>query len=429
MKQMAGLVVCAVLALGPGVAAADIDTVAIQGQDSPIADFDYASFENPAVSDATDNNVAFVARAFNSALRTSRTCVFAADADSAVAVACRGDLTPSGAVVQEFGRVTINDGGTVAWSAVLNQSRTGVFTSAGGGTTVAALGDSIPGGGALSTLGPAVVTNSGGVVFRSDVVGAPPSGGVAVEDGIFRCPSGACPGGAGLETLVLTNDALPSGRRICRTAQALGASDWGIAFNAVTKMDCGDDLESSRRAVVRLQFGGTLETLALENDPADPVPVSGGTRYDSLAGNPAINDSGTVAFQATTKGLLSLQVIYVCTGSPCAAAVVQGDADADGRSFSALSLPGIDDDGAIAFSGGFRMLGGLRGSGVWKRPAGGGAPEAVAVTGQLGFDDFAFKAIRPPGMSGDGAVAFLARTQTTTDSRERLFGIFLSPAP
>jgi hypothetical protein len=59
-------------------------------------------------------------------------------------------------------------------------------------------------------------------------------------------------------------------------------------------------------------FGRTIETVALEGEAAEPVPVPGGTVYGRIVDyTPSIEDDGIVVFQATT-GLLRGEALYLC---------------------------------------------------------------------------------------------------------------------
>jgi len=333
----------------------------------------------------------------------------------------------------------MNTTGSVAFEARLSGGTTGVFRD--GPTTVALLGDTVPGvTGLLSGFSSAFITDASAVVFRGTISGAASVGGVDLDEGIFRCSGGDgdCSSGTGsLETLVLRNDLVDDrpGRELCHLYEP-AASDFGVAFYADTKEDCADGGEFTRRGVFRLAYGGSIETIALEGEPCEPEPGTGGTTYGLIRNGPDIANDGSVVFKARTTGILSNSVLYLCDfatcpAAPAEAAVNQGQADPDGNVFKYFSTPAVSDAGDMAFKARGRGATGTV-TGVYVR-RGDWTLETIALTEQLVpnlLPQSQFSKIRAKGsgidMSSGGRVAFKAKVKRTLPPRFNLEGIFLA---
>jgi len=74
------------------------------------------------------------------------------------------------------------------------------------------------------------------------------------------------------------------GRKLC-DLKAVGASVFGTAFLAPTKLDCASGAETPLLGVFRKPFGGAITTLALQGEPSNPVLPPGGTTYANLVGH------------------------------------------------------------------------------------------------------------------------------------------------
>ena len=91
------------------------------------------------------------------------------------------------------------------------------------------------------------------------------------------------------------------GRQFCDFS-GLDISSYGIAFRASTQLDCSDGGESPLVGIFRMPLFGAIETVALSGETSEPFPVPAGTTYSSINSGPTINNSGTVAFGASTTG-------------------------------------------------------------------------------------------------------------------------------
>ncbi|HJQ83612.1 MAG TPA: hypothetical protein VKA21_06030 [Candidatus Binatia bacterium] len=434
----------AVTTFGPAVALAapTIKTVALQNEQSPETSFFYKKFEKPAVSDAAGQRVAVFARL------AGKKCIFSLDPDSNAdsTVACRRDPTPDGHVFtklgQKLGDESINTSSTTAFAARLSSGRGGVFRS--GPAFVANIGDPVPapGTGLLKAFSYARISDAGDVVFEATISGGAVVLGTEVNAGLFRCTGGngncsAATGGTGtLSTLVLVNDAVPDrpGRKFCKLF-ALDGSTYGIAFRAETQLDCASTIEVPLDGIFRRTVAGTLVTVALEGEASNPFPSPGGTTYLRLDGPPTIANTGMVAFQGTTTGNLTNNVLYVCDPATCPLApaddaITQGNFDDDGNVFRTFSGPAVSDVGDIAFSGKAEgALGAL--DGLWVRRRLTSDTETIALPGDPvpGSNPAAvFYQLFAPSMSGGGKVAFGGRIARAVAPR-KLRGVFIFESP
>jgi len=419
--------IIAALALGAGAfaypaRAATLKTVAVQNTLSPEMTFAYRKFGDVAISDASPRRAAVFAQ-----LRGAK-CLFKLDPDGGpgATVACQRGPTPDGRAFGNLGVPSINVAGEAGLASRVTQGRTGVYR--GDPTVVATTGDAVPapGSGLMKTLSFGRITDAGDVAFESTISGGAVVLGVEVNQGIFRCDGGngncsVANGGTGvLTTLALVNDAVPdrAGREFC-AFEELAASSFGIAFRASTKLDCANNAELEAVGVFRQPVGGPIQTIALQGEASNPFPAPGGTTY-LLPQAPTIANTGIVAFQASTTGILATTVLYRCAPATCPAspaddAVSAGETDGppDNNLFvSFFTAPGVNDAGDIVFDARIRQLSGVHQGIYIKRAA--GALDVVARTGDLSsipaatFFDFA-----PPAMSPGGKVVFPARVKQT----------------
>jgi hypothetical protein len=431
---LSGMVLaCAVWSFASVAQAADLKTVAIRGDASPIGGLDYKAFQAPEVSDDSTDEVAFFATARNG---TIERCIFKVDDTGAGGpVACKGDPTPNGKQFRDFSNPSMNASGEVAWTAGTTGGN-GIFKD--DPTLVTFIGDTVAGvTGVLKELSMARITDASHVVFKSTISGPAVVGGVPLDQGIFRCSGGDgnCSSGTGvLEKLVLKNDSLvdPPDRKFC-SFNALDASNFGIVFRASTqKDDCtASTQDTSRVGIFRKQFGGAVETIALESRPSNPAPAPGGTQYREFFGEPAIENSGIVTFRASTKNLFSLEILFLCDPATCPAApadapVQQGDDDGNGNTFRSFSSPVLSDAGDMAFQAQTKTPGGGTTSGVYIRRANGDI-DTVALKQLTPVPDLpgaTFLFFGQPAMSSGGDVAFKAKVKATAKPKNRE-GVFL----
>lgn len=434
-RLAAGLTLALALAHPGPVGAATIKTVALRTGVSPIAGFPFSRFKEPVIGDAAGQRVAVYNRT-----RGGERCIFKLDPDGgADAVpACEKDVAPGGAAFSRLGEPTINAANEAAWASSLTLNRSGVFREGPGPgpQLVASTGDPVPapGIGLLQTMSLARITATGDVVLASTISGGAVVLGVEVNNGIFRCTGGdgncsTVNGGTGtLQTLVLVNDPVPDRplRELC-TFYTHAASTFGIVFRATTKLDCADTLETALAGIFRMPFGGVIATVAFEGEPSEPNPAPGGTIYQAPGDGVAINDSGFVAFPASTSGLSSTGQLYLCNPATCPVAPAEsavgvGDADDAGNVFVILRGVALSNAGDIAFSAGLSLP---SRSGTYIRRLVGDDIETIAVKNDA-IPDLAggiFLRFAAPSMSAAGKVAFRAKIKWPV-SRASRYGIF-----
>jgi hypothetical protein len=286
----------------------------------------------------------------------------------------------------------VNARGQVAFYATVlhGPAREGIFlTEAGQATKVAAFGDSLPGGGTLAEFGahPLPALNSAGhVAFVAQV-----AGGRATE-GVFLA------GAEGLQAIALAGDdapGVPAGVLVGFDAPALNDND-ELAFVASVRR--GRDLMD----VLYYWNGRRLQRLMAERDLLLRI---GGTMEQ--IGDPALNNSGVVAFPATIFKGPALGGIFVAGARPLHLVVGSGDRTPDGAMILRFSeRVAIDDEDGIAFGAYLGKDGVTR--------------EAVLRTGPDGLAEIAVEGEPAPGggryvgfgpwptMEPGGVTAFIA---------------------
>jgi hypothetical protein len=445
-----GLTLACVFGWLQGVAYAQLQTFAIQGEDSPVAGSLYQDFNPPAVSDADGGSLAFIALVKNG---KKKKCIFRLGDTTDSPVACTLDPSPSPGtpLYRRLNDVNINTAGTVAWQAILKGQFSGIYRAPLGGavSTVAYEGDQVKvtgtNGGFLNELGLVAIADNGDVAFQSTLI---PPGSVSAlrTDGLFICSGGGhCSATANaLNTTVARNSLIPDPNdlitadlRFC-TFTRLAASNYGIAFFAGTKVDCTNSGEDFVTGVFRWHSAtSTLETLALEGRDALP----GGSKYNEIGGFLNMNNSGTVAFKSSTRQNFALEdVLYVCdttcavkTGGTLAQVAVKvGDSDGNGNTIRNISSPNIDDAGNIAFSAESKdPITKQTISGVYKKV--GGVIQTLALKGLTAVpapadaDSFVSLFDKRISMSASGKVGFKARVSGPYPiaKPDRKVGVFL----
>jgi hypothetical protein len=282
-------------------------------------------------------------------------------------------------------------GEVVFYATVLHgPAREGIFLAkAGQVTKVAAFGDSLPGGGTVAEFGahplPAL-NNAGHVAFVAQV-----AGGRATE-GVFLA------GADGLQAIALAGDdapGVPAGVLVRFDAPALNDND-ELSFVASARR--GRDLLD----VLYYWNGRRLQRLMAERDLLLRI---GGT-MDQI-GDPALNNSGVVAFPATIFKGPALGGIFVAGARPLHLAVGSGDRTPNGAMILRFSeRVAIDEAGEIAFGAHLGKDGATR--------------EAVLRTGTEGLVEIAVEGALAPGggryvgfgpwptMAPGGVTAFIA---------------------
>jgi hypothetical protein len=229
----------------------------------------------------------------------------------------------------------VNARGQVAFYATVLRApaREGIFLAeAGRVTKVAAFGDSLPGGGTLAEFGahPLPSLNAAGHV----AFGAQIAGGRATE-GVFLA------GADGLRAIALAGDdapGMPAGVLVGFDAPALNDND-ELAFVATVRR--GRDILD----VLYFWNGRRLQRLAAEGDRLLRI---GGT-MDKI-GEPALNNSGVIAFPAAIFKGPALAGIFVAGARDLRLLVGAGDRAPSGAMILRFSeRVTIDDEDGIAF--------------------------------------------------------------------------------
>ena len=229
----------------------------------------------------------------------------------------------------------VNARGQVAFYATVLHApaREGIFLADGGHVTkVAAFGDNLPGGGTLAGFGahPLPALNSSGHV----AFGAQVAGGRATE-GIFLA------GADGLQAIALAGDdapGVPVGVLVGFDAPALNDND-ELAFVANVRRE-RDQLD-----VLYFWNGRRLQRLLAEGERLLRI---GGTM--NQIGEPALNNSGVVAFPAAIFKGPALGGIFVAGARDLRLLVGSGDRAPSGAMILRFSeRVAIDDTDGIAF--------------------------------------------------------------------------------
>jgi hypothetical protein len=263
----------------------------------------------------------------------------------------------------------VNARGQVAFYATVLHApaREGIFlTEAGHVTKVAAFGDGLPGGGTLAEFGvhPLPSLNSAGhVAFDAQI-----AGGRATE-GVFLA------GADGLQAIALAGDDAPgvaAGVLVGFDAPALNDND-ELAFVA--------EVRRGRDTLDVLYFwnGHRVQRLVAEGDRLLRI----GGRMDKI-GEPALNNSGVIAFPAAIFKGPALGGIFVAGARDLRLLVGSGDRAPSGAMIQRFSeRVAIDDEDGIAF-GAY-----LGEDGVTR--------EAVLRTGPEGLAEIAVEGAPAPG--------------------------------
>ena len=263
----------------------------------------------------------------------------------------------------------VNARGQVAFYATVLHApaREGIFLAdAGHVTKVAAFGDAVSGGGTLAEFAehPLPALNAAGhVAFVAHIAGG------GATEGVFLA------GADGLQAIALAGDdapGVPTGVLIGFDGPALNDND-ELAFVATVRR--GRDVLD----VLYFWNGRRLQRMVAEGDRLLRI---GGTM--SKIGEPALNNSGVIAFPAAILKGPVLGGIFVAGARDLRLLVGAGDRGPDGSMILRFSeRVAIDDEDGIAF-------------GAYLGEAG-SAREAVLRTGTEGLADVAVEGAPAPG--------------------------------
>src|SRR5216684_313058 len=303
------------------------------------------------------------------------TAVPPSETDTLRAIVRSGAAAPGGGRFDRFDVTSqpivapVNARGQVAFYATVLRApaREGIFLAeAGHVTKVAAFGDSVPGGGTLAEFGAHPVPSLnivGHVAFGAQI-----AGGRATE-GVFLA------GADRLRTIALAGDdapGVPAGVLVGFDAPALNDND-ELAFVASVRR--GRDLLD----VLYFWNGQRLQRLVAEGDRLLRI---GGT-MDKI-GEPALNNSGVIAFPAAIFKGPALGGIFVAGARDLRLLVGAGDRAPSGAMILRFSERlAIDDEGTIAFGAYLSEDGRTR--------------EAVLRTGAEGLTEIAVEGGLAPG--------------------------------
>jgi len=431
LASLSAAVVATVALLLPAhVSRADITTVVLRGDPSGLAGAPYRKLDKHprAGGDVAGHAVLFSARVRGDGGHGKGLFLEDPILGSSV-VALFGDPAPSGEPLRRIYDANMNASGTVVWNATFGVSGRGIVRD--GPTMVVLGGEDMPGGtGRIDKFGPPVVTDAGDVVFYAHVLGGETLNNVRVAEGIFRCygGDGDCSGGTGTaETLVVNGEPVLDipGRELCSIDSQVSASDWGIAFRGTTKIDCTSGVEYRLQGVFRMQYGGPVETLALQALASNPFPGPAGTTYEKFDLPPVIEDDGVVAFSAridafdANTAAVDAQVIFRCDPAVCPATYAEvvvppGLGDGSGNSVTNLVALGINNDEDIAFHARVKATGGPNGRGIYVFRSATSMLERIAVSGDTVPDapvGTTFRKVLEPSMSSGGRITFQAKTK------------------
>ena len=345
-----------------------------------------------------------------------------------------GDITVTGGAVRRLVAASINSSGETLIDARFGREGRGLFRN--GLDLVVREGASVPGvTGTLDRISDPVLSDTGVTYFYGRLASPLVSLNLPIDEGFFRCTGGDgdCDTGSGtLEALVLRGDAVVDipGRELCSFEPQFDASDWGITFIAATRIDCTSGFEFPLIGVFRLAHGGTVETVAIQTQFANPSPNPFGTTYERFDGRPVIEDDGVVAFLARIDGANFDEVIYSCDPATCPAApadiaAAEGMLDPQSNFLSKFAAIDISDDADISFfAKGKPSAGGMKGKGVYVYRSAGATLERAAIRGDLtgGMDpQETFLKVLLPGMSAGGRVAFQAKVKGSGTARTVIY--------
>ena len=262
-------------------------------------------------------------------------------------VVASGQGAPTGGIFDRFDVAAqpivapVNASGQVAFYATVLHARAteGIFLSSGGRITkVAAVGDSIPGGGTLSqfALHPAPSLNDAGhVAFDAAMT----SGRAA--DGVFLAVAG------NIKVLALTGADAPG---------VIGGTFLEFDNPALNNLDDVVFVATVRHGretlqVLYLWTNGRLQKLVAEGDPVPTggVPLPHNGVFDKF-GVPTINNKGVIVFPATLEHGQVLGGIFVAGTRDLHMLTAAGALAPDGEMMVRFSeRVAIDDDDDVAF--------------------------------------------------------------------------------
>ena len=291
-----------------------------------------------------------------------------------------------GANFDSFSVPVINESGTVAFSGFTTAATTGIYTGSGAAlTTISTQGQAAPGlGGNISSFSTNIaLSDTGGVAFTATATTA------------TGTPSGEYLGSGGALTTLATT---------LQTAPGTGALFGSLMAPVFNNTGSAAFVEQNGTIYgLYTASGSTLTTVATTLQAA---PEIGGTFY-SFSFNPAINDSGGVAFSGSNGiGAGSQRGVFARIGGVLTA-IASTTRLAPGLTgnFTNFLDPALSNSGIVAFRGaGSQAV--TTEQGIYTGT--GGALKTIAVTGQtapgIGGN---FSSFGKPAVNDIGIAAFL----------------------
>lgn len=370
------------------------DVVAITGQTTPasvVGSGPFASFDAPFLNSA--GQVAFKAT-FTSGGTISG--VYLGTSAAVTNIAIQGTSAARGGTYSNFNDPTINSAGQVAFSAsTTGGSGGGLYLGTSSGVNaIALIGDTSPAGGTFSGFtfssnsSPWLLNDTGRVEFISGA----------------NLISGTT---SGLNTTVQGGSAAPTGGTYT-VIQQPGLNDAGQApFVA--------NISSGSYFGLFLGSSAGVTKIATTKDTAP-----GGGTFSNFAQatlpSAAINSTGAVAFYAQTSGGTAPgSGIYLANGSTVGSVALAGAAAPGGGVFSGFNYPAVNNSGNVAF---FATTTGAPGSGVYVTTPGGLKSIALQSAVAPGGGTFSAFSTNPSsgvvlGFNNAGDVAFTDFNGTT----------------
>jgi Right handed beta helix region len=295
-------------------------------------------------------------------------------------LAAVGDLVSGGAAITLIGGYAAGPEGAVASRDTLDAfpGKAILLHEGALSVTVAVLDGQAPGGGTYSELGRVAVGANGSAIFRADVLD-----GDTTFSAIYRVD----PNGVGTR-LVRVGDPAP-GDGILTSVDLPAANDNGeVVFR-------GED-SNHRQNLYRIGPGGLQRIVGA----GDGHPAIG---LFNTFGGPEIADDGTVIF-FSSAGNGKKALFVAAPGSPISAIATVGGPAPNGV-FTSLDGPAIGADGGIAFRG--NVKGDIRTTrGIFVLES--GVVTRLAAEGEAAPGGASYLTISDPTVGEKGAVAFRA---------------------
>jgi hypothetical protein len=388
---------------------AQLGAIALDNDPAPGTPGDYSFLGLPSLNDGRD--VAFVSTLSGGGPVVG---VFVESPSGSQAIALRGDPAPGagGATFLNFGGVTVNASGDVAFQSTLSGGTigSGLFVWSGGTISAVVLaGDPAPGtgGGTINVPSLPGFNDQGTITFASLINGG------LVAEGIFRVSAGL------VSPVALTGDAVPG------VPGAFFSDFQGPGIGASGQIAFFARYFFNSQNGIFVDDGGVLSPVALVGDAA---PGTGGSSYTQLSTlTPSVSPLGTVLFSSGFAGGAASGVgLFRAAGGAHTPIAFTGDAVPDVPGSTFVSFPdigAINAAGDVAFQASISQPAGGRGvflseSGILSTVAITGDP--VPVSGGT-FNSFGNR----PAINTSGDVAFSAQANFGAASS----GIWFLPEP